>query len=107
MATMSSPQAPLASAIPIPIPIPIPLPTTSSSTTDSSTLLESDFDSDTLLDAVLDPGEPATLQVFRDNARARRFYARNGFVPDGTEAEEPHWGGVEIGMVRSDPATDA
>jgi GNAT superfamily N-acetyltransferase len=55
-----------------------------------------------LLDAALG-SEPATLQVYRDNARARRFYARNGFVPDGTEAEEPHWGGIEIGMVR--PAT--
>lgn len=52
-----------------------------------------------LLDAAL--GEaPATLRVFRDNARAVRFYARNGFVPDGYEGEEPHWGGIEIGMVR-------
>lgn len=56
-----------------------------------------------LLDAVLGE-EPATLQVFRDNARARRFYARNGFVPDGTESEEPHFGGVEIGMIRPAPA---
>jgi GNAT superfamily N-acetyltransferase len=55
-----------------------------------------------LLDAVLGD-EPATLEVFRDNARARRFYARNGFVPDGTEAEEPHLGGVEIRMVRPAP----
>ena len=47
--------------------------------------------------------EPATLRVFRDNARARRFYARNGFVPDGTETEEPRLGGVEIGMVRPAP----
>jgi GNAT superfamily N-acetyltransferase len=52
-----------------------------------------------LLDAVLGD-EPATLEVFRDNARARRFYARNGFVPDGTEQEEPRLGGVEIGMFR-------
>ncbi len=52
-----------------------------------------------LLDAVLGD-EPATLEVFRDNLRARRFYARNGFVPDGTEAEEPRLGGVEIGMFR-------
>jgi GNAT superfamily N-acetyltransferase len=52
-----------------------------------------------LLDAVLGD-EPATLEVFRDNVRARRFYARNGFVPDGTEAEEPRLGGIEIGMVR-------
>ncbi|SEQ29941.1 GNAT family N-acetyltransferase [Microlunatus flavus] len=53
-----------------------------------------------LLDAVLG-GAPATLRVFRDNERAVRFYARNGFVPDGYEGEEPHWGGVEIGMVRT------
>lgn len=56
-----------------------------------------------LLDATLG-NEPATLQVYRDNVRAVRFYARNGFVPDGTEGEEPHWGGIEIGMVRSAPA---
>jgi RimJ/RimL family protein N-acetyltransferase len=56
-----------------------------------------------LLDEVLGD-EPATLRVFRDNERARRFYARNGFVPDGTEQEEPHFGGVEIGMLRPHPA---
>ncbi|MGI3785364.1 MAG: GNAT family N-acetyltransferase [Janthinobacterium lividum] len=56
-----------------------------------------------LLDSVLGD-EPATLEVFRDNVRARRFYARNGFVPDGTETEEPRLGGVEIGMVRPAPA---
>jgi ribosomal protein S18 acetylase RimI-like enzyme len=55
-----------------------------------------------LLDAVLGD-EPATLEVLRDNARARRFYARNGFVPDGTVQEEPRLGGVEIGMVRPAP----
>jgi GNAT superfamily N-acetyltransferase len=59
-----------------------------------------------LLDETLGD-EPATLRVFRDNARARRFYARNGFVPDGAEAEEPHFGGIEIGMVRPPPTPDA
>ena len=39
-------------------------------------------------------------------SRARRFYARNGFVPDGTETEEPRLGGVEIGMVRPAPSPD-
>ena len=55
-----------------------------------------------LLDATLGD-EPATLRVFRDNTRARRFYARNGFVPDGTEVEEPRLGAIEIGMVRPGP----
>ncbi|WP_344741134.1 GNAT family N-acetyltransferase [Microlunatus spumicola] len=55
-----------------------------------------------LLDSVLGDA-PATLRVFRDNARARRFYARNTFVPDGTEHEEPRLGGPEIGMVRPAP----
>jgi GNAT superfamily N-acetyltransferase len=52
-----------------------------------------------LLDEALGD-EPATLRVFRDNLRARRFYVRNRFVPDGHEGEEPHLGGIEIGMVR-------
>jgi GNAT superfamily N-acetyltransferase len=55
-----------------------------------------------LLDAVLGDA-PATLEVFRDNARARRFYSRNGFVPDGTEQEEPRLGEIEIGMFRPGP----
>jgi GNAT superfamily N-acetyltransferase len=38
--------------------------------------------------------------VFRDNARARGFYARHGFRPDGSEKLEEHFGGVEIRMVR-------
>ena len=42
----------------------------------------------------------AVLWVFRDNHRARRFYAAHGFVPDGTEQEEPTFGGVEIRMLR-------
>jgi GNAT superfamily N-acetyltransferase len=36
-----------------------------------------------LLDAALG-GAPAYLWVADDNPRARAFYARNGFVPDGT-----------------------
>jgi GNAT superfamily N-acetyltransferase len=35
-----------------------------------------------LLDGVL-AGAPASLWVADDNPRARAFYARNGFVPDG------------------------
>jgi ribosomal protein S18 acetylase RimI-like enzyme len=53
-----------------------------------------------LLDQVL--GErPAQLWVARDNARARRFYERNGFTADGTEQVDPDLDGlVEIRMVR-------
>jgi len=42
----------------------------------------------------------AFLWVFRDNARARAFYVRNGFRPDGAERVEPFFGPVEIRMVR-------
>lgn len=37
-----------------------------------------------LLDTVLPADRPAELWVFADNARARAFYARNGFRDDGT-----------------------
>ena len=40
------------------------------------------------------------LWVFRENARARGFYARHGYRPDGVEKVEEHLGGVEIRMVR-------
>lgn len=42
----------------------------------------------------------AFLWVFRDNARARAFYLRNGFRPDGSERVEPMFGPMEIRMVR-------
>jgi GNAT superfamily N-acetyltransferase len=49
-----------------------------------------------LLDAAI-----ASLWVFRDNARARAFYARNGFTSDGAEQVEDFFGGlVEVRMVR-------
>lgn len=35
-----------------------------------------------LLDAVLAPGMPAQIWVAESNPRARRFYERNGFLPD-------------------------
>ncbi|MGO4597144.1 GNAT family N-acetyltransferase [Terrabacter sp. 2RAF25] len=44
---------------------------------------------------------PAQLWVARDNARARRFYEKNGFTADGTEQADPDLDGlVEIRMVR-------
>ena len=36
-----------------------------------------------LLDTVLRPGASAELWVWSGNARAQRFYRRNGFEPDG------------------------
>lgn len=37
-----------------------------------------------LLDASVPADTACSLWVLEDNARARAFYARNGFVPDGT-----------------------
>ncbi len=43
--------------------------------------------------------EAATLWVFRDNARARRFYERAGWASDG-EAKSIEIGGVSLAEVR-------
>ena len=56
----------------------------------------------TLLAAVVDPDEPATLWVADPNPRAQAFYRKHGFVPDGAVQVE---GGVgEIRMVRDECA---
>jgi ribosomal protein S18 acetylase RimI-like enzyme len=53
-----------------------------------------------LLDHALS-GRPAQLWVAKDNARARRFYEKNGFTTDGTEQVDADLDGlVEIRMVR-------
>lgn len=53
-----------------------------------------------LLDEALS-GRPAQLWVAKDNARARRFYEKNGFTADGTEQVDPDLDGlVELRMVR-------
>lgn len=44
-----------------------------------------------LLDAAIGAA-PATLWVLDDNPRARAFYARNGFMPDGTVKLDDRWG---------------
>ena len=44
-------------------------------------------------------GTPCTLWVLADNLRARRFYERHGFVPDGTTRTE-EIGGSELDEVR-------
>jgi len=48
---------------------------------------------DRLMEAVLPRREPAELWVFEANERARRFYARHGFKPDGAR----HVFGPELG----------
>ena len=54
-----------------------------------------------LLGAVLPREEPAELWVFRDNPRARAFYVRNGFVPDGATCTDERFPDLlEIRMVR-------
>jgi len=53
-----------------------------------------------LLDAVLGD-RPASLWVAEENPRARRFYARNGFVPDGAREVVEAWEGLaEVRLVR-------
>jgi GNAT superfamily N-acetyltransferase len=54
-----------------------------------------------LLDAVIGDA-PAFLWVAEDNPRARAFYVRNGFVPDGTTKVGPVAGTpvLEVRMVR-------
>ncbi|MFB9775449.1 GNAT family N-acetyltransferase [Brevibacterium otitidis] len=53
-----------------------------------------------LLDAALG-GQPAMLWVAEDNRRARAFYTRNGFSPDGQRKVDEQLGGLaEIRMTR-------
>jgi GNAT superfamily N-acetyltransferase len=50
-----------------------------------------------LLDAVLPGRHPAYLWVFTDNARALRFYERNGFAPDGLATNSGEsWGAMPM-----------
>ncbi len=53
-----------------------------------------------LLDAVLTPGTPAQLWVVEHNPRARRFYERNGFLPDGTRFVDEQMDLAQVRHVR-------
>lgn len=53
-----------------------------------------------LLDAVVAPGAPAQLWVAELNPRARRFYERNGFRPDGARSVEVGAGLAQVRLVR-------
>lgn len=46
----------------------------------------------------------ASLWILEDNPRARAFYERNGFRPDGTVQDDARWGEPvrEVRLVRSD-----
>jgi predicted GNAT superfamily acetyltransferase len=52
-----------------------------------------------LLDAVIDPAEPAALWVADPTPRAQAFYAKHGFVADGMAQVED--GVREVRMVRT------
>ncbi|MFI1459487.1 GNAT family N-acetyltransferase [Nocardia carnea] len=53
-----------------------------------------------LLDAVLEPDKSCSLWVFEQNPRARAFYGKYGFVPDGTARAERFATTTEIRLVR-------
>ncbi|MFW6773739.1 N-acetyltransferase family protein [Nocardioides sp. CPCC 205120] len=55
---------------------------------------------DALLTAALGD-EPACLWVLADNPRAHRFYARHGFVPDGTSTHDESIDALEVRLVRA------
>jgi GNAT superfamily N-acetyltransferase len=54
---------------------------------------------DRLLDVAIG-NQSAIAWVFEANARARAFYTRHGFLPDGARKDEPFFGEPEIRMVR-------
>ena len=59
-----------------------------------------------LLDAALG-AEPATLWVLDDNPRARAFYAKHGFEPDGATRDDARWGETlhEVRLIRTADAS--
>lgn len=53
-----------------------------------------------LIRAVLEPDRSCSLWVFERNPRARAFYAKYGFVPDGASRAERFATATEIRMIR-------
>ena len=53
-----------------------------------------------LIDAAVPPGTPGQLWVLESNARARRFYERNGFTTDGARHVDDRLGFAEVRHVR-------
>ena len=53
-----------------------------------------------LLEAVLPADVPAQLWVAEENPRARRFYGRNGFTPDGARFVDETLDLAEVRLVR-------
>ncbi|MGO1479830.1 MAG: GNAT family N-acetyltransferase [Brachybacterium sp.] len=53
-----------------------------------------------LLEAVLPAGIPAQLWAAEDNPRARWFYERNGFTPDGARFRDEALDLAEVRLVR-------
>jgi GNAT superfamily N-acetyltransferase len=53
-----------------------------------------------LLEAALPAGTPAQLWVAEQNPRARRFYERNGFTPDGARFRDESLDLAEVRLVR-------
>jgi GNAT superfamily N-acetyltransferase len=59
---------------------------------------------DLLVDRVLGVRD-ASLWVLEDNPRARAFYARHGFAPDGHRAVHDDTGAAEVRLVRAHELT--
>ena len=60
----------------------------------------------TLLRTLADPERSCFLWVFQDNPRARAFYTKYGFAPDGTARAERFTLAPEIRMIRPPGAWD-
>lgn len=53
-----------------------------------------------LLENALPPGSAAQLWTFASNPRARKFFQKAGFLPDGVTATDPDTNVLEVRLVR-------